>query len=760
MTLIIPEASQLPRELVESIEWLGFQFVPKKNNPDEIEKIPCDPLTKIANGWQAVGVSFDDARRGAIDNKLDAIGINPRKTSGRVFVDIDGCIRDGNLDPMVEGFLRALPGYWEITPSGTGLRGIMHGTLSRNVLKTAIPRAAGFGTVNTEFDSSIELYDGSSNHPVTVTGNRFREAPLELQNNEEGIKLVLRWIKFDVDEKPFESHPLKKETAQKIHEKNLQELRSATRDERWKKLYKVAAFAAQAFAAKAIDADVRPEIWKALCDEFKSVGQHYQPDNRYQRTMEDAWRDGLHEPLEIIGTKKAHDPALARIDALLADNAATFSLESVVADAACLTSLEYEAKRVELAKRIKIRATKLDEEVAKRHSTLKEEPEEESAPTPPSWHESVPGDALGNEIAEFFESYVDFKHTTDPYVMTVWAIGTHLFDSFDIFPRLGFSAPEPECAKTLCLELLGLLCRDFVIAANLSVAVAFRIMQRRPTLGLDELDTYLEKYPELIGVLNSGHRKNGFVYRMEKIDEQQEIMKFPTFAPCCYAMIGKPTEAFLSRTIMINLHKKLSGVVKEDYEESEALSKEIDILRRKIRRWVTDNRGAVAACKPDLATLRNRQRDNWKPMIKIASVMGQEWANRMLNAAGLVPKRDKATDRQKLLADIKEIFAEQEVDRMPSELLIQHLVFEKHEHNWYRYHHHNENQPLDQSDLADLLEAYEIRPKNIRLNKQLQLAFYPTDKEKDRPGTKKGYLLEHFTPVFERYLAEAQDEAA
>jgi Family of unknown function (DUF5906) len=127
----------------------------------------------------------------------------------------------------------------------------------------------------------------------------------------------------------FKWKPMLARTAQRMHAENLSALRTATRDSRWKRLYAASAFAAQASAANAIETDaqseiwkalcdkyksvsdsykpddrysrtdVRPEIWNALCDQFKSVGQHHDPDSRYVKTLDEAWENGLKEPLEI-----------------------------------------------------------------------------------------------------------------------------------------------------------------------------------------------------------------------------------------------------------------------------------------------------------------------------------------------------------------------------------------------------------------------------------------------------------------------------
>lgn len=59
--------------------------------------------------------------------------------SGKTFagLDIDDCIVRGELLPWVRRLLRAFPTYTEISPSGTGIKAFLFGTLPAPLKKTA-----------------------------------------------------------------------------------------------------------------------------------------------------------------------------------------------------------------------------------------------------------------------------------------------------------------------------------------------------------------------------------------------------------------------------------------------------------------------------------------------------------------------------------------------------------------------------------------------------------------------------------------------
>src|SRR5262249_37217060 len=87
-------------------------------------------------------------------------------------------------------------------------------------------------------------------------------------------------------------------------------------------------------------------------------------------------------------------------------------------------------------------------------------------------------------------------------------------DRFLISPRLGVRSPTKGCGKTLLLDVLDRVVARPLPTTNVTAAAIFRVIEaHRPTLLVDEADTFLRDNDELRGVLNSGHRKGGAVLR-------------------------------------------------------------------------------------------------------------------------------------------------------------------------------------------------------------------------------------------------------
>ena len=98
-------------------------------------------------------------------------------------------------------------------------------------------------------------------------------------------------------------------------------------------------------------------------------------------------------------------------------------------------------------------------------------------------------------------------------------------------------------------------------ASNLTTASIFRAVEKwRPTLLVDEADTFLTENHEMRGILNSGHHKAGaYVLRTVDTGKGHEPQRYRTWAPKAIAMIGKLPATLTSRAIRIELQRKRPG---------------------------------------------------------------------------------------------------------------------------------------------------------------------------------------------------------
>src|ERR1043166_2075552 len=100
--------------------------------------------------------------------------------------------------------------------------------------------------------------------------------------------------------------------------------------------------------------------------------------------------------------------------------------------------------------------------------------------------------------------------------LALWIVHTFAFQLRDVSAYIGVESPEKRCGKTTLLTLISQLVHRPVVASNISPPAFFRVIEElRPTLLIDEADTFLRGNDELRGILNAGNRRDtAFVVRV------------------------------------------------------------------------------------------------------------------------------------------------------------------------------------------------------------------------------------------------------
>jgi putative DNA primase/helicase len=123
------------------------------------------------------------------------------------------------------------------------------------------------------------------------------------------------------------------------------------------------------------------------------------------------------------------------------------------------------------------------------------------------------------------------------------------------FPRLFITAPEKGCGKTTLLDVLSSLVPRPLSAANIKAAPLFRVIElARPTLLLDEADTYAHSDGDLRSVLDAGHHRDGAVLRC--VGDDHEPRQFSAWARVALAAIGRLPGTIEDRSIIIRLRRR------------------------------------------------------------------------------------------------------------------------------------------------------------------------------------------------------------
>jgi putative DNA primase/helicase len=473
------------------------------------------------------------------------------------------------------------------------------------------------------------------------------------------------------------------------------------------------------------------------------VGPHYTLTAAVDRLWDTADVQGLTDDLgpDIIQSDLAaaseeplvldEDGPLSSADSLPRD------LNAEVRRLAALGAFEYERERKGAAERLSVRTAVLDKLIAAEREKSDDGGKQGRALSLPEhepWPEPVNGAELLDALSAVIRRYVVMsEHAANSAAL--WAVHTHLIDCLGITPRLAVISPEKGCGKTTALDVVSHLVARPLATANATASAIFRVVEmKRPTLLIDEADTFLPENEELRGILNSGHRRGGSVIRT--VGDEFEPRSFSTYSACAVALIGKLPATLADRSVVIELRRRRPDEVIEGFrfDRTEHLGE----LGRKSARWAQDIADGIRDADPVMPEgVVNRAADNWRPLLAIADVAGSTWPRRAREAANSAGSSAAASGEQSrgvlLLSDIRAIFTERQADRLSSKGLADALASIE-GRPWAEMG--KTGKAITQNSIARLLAPFKISPDSVRMG----------------DATPKGYLLAQFEDAFSRYL--------
>jgi putative DNA primase/helicase len=406
-----------------------------------------------------------------------------------------------------------------------------------------------------------------------------------------------------------------------------------------------------------------------------------------------------------------------------------------IARLAALPPLAYEREREAAAKRLGCRAPILDRLVAgarNNSATTTGQGRALDLHGPEPWPELVNGATLLDELAAAVRRHVVLGEA-EAVAVALWVVAVHAFGAWPIFPRLFVSSPEKGCGKSTLLDVLSRVVPMPLGASGITAAALFRVIEAaRPTLLLDEADSYARDNEDLRGVLDAGHRRDGAVIRT--VGEDHEPRQFSAWAPVALAAIGHLPGTIEDRSIKIGLRRRRPDEPVESLRLDRTDAREE--LARKAARWAVDHAAELAATDPAMPEgVVNRAADNWRPLLSVADLAGGIWPERARRAAIELTTEgdDQGSVRVALLADIRAAFAAKGVDRLSSDELATHLGTLD-DRPWPEY---RSGRPITKAQIARLLKELRVLSGSIRL---------------PDGSTPKGYYLAAFRDAFARYL--------
>jgi putative DNA primase/helicase len=431
--------------------------------------------------------------------------------------------------------------------------------------------------------------------------------------------------------------------------------------------------------------------------------------------------------------KKATDTTIASKEIEPSGNESDLDVFTRLAQ---LVRTDYDRSRKIEAKRLGIQLSTLDDEV---HKLRPKSDQDESLPFPivEPFHQPVQPAALLDELAEVVKRFI----ILEPYqadCVALWIAFTWFTDSVHVSPLLLVNAPERACGKSQLLELVSRLVSRPLPVANCSTAALFRSIELwKPTLTIDEADTFFSENIELAGLINAGHtRASAFVLRT--VGDDHTPTRFSVWAAKALAGIQLEKHlpnATMSRGLVINLRRKLphENVSRLRHADTTAFN----LLASKLARFAQDFIESIVSARPTLPDeLDDRNQDNWEPLLSIASCAGANWIKRATEAA--LQLAESGSDSQsagaELLTDIRNIFDAKSLLKISFKDLLAKLT-EDDELPWSTY---NRGKPIAARQITKRLAAFGVKSKTVRMGNDVA----------------KGYELDQFTEVFSRYLPD------
>ena len=246
--------------------------------------------------------------------------------------------------------------------------------------------------------------------------------------------------------------------------------------------------------------------------------------------------------------------------------------------------------------------------------------------------------------------------------VTLWIAGTYGFERGHIFPRLVFTSATKRCGKSTLLGTVARLVSHPVKADNATSAALFRLISNcKPTLLLDEVDTFFAKSEEFRGVVNAGFEATGNILRAVATPDGKSYQpeSFNVYCPMAIAGIGGLPDTVLDRSIVVRLER-----APQDPARKRAVrAKQLAALRDTLVPHLVAHEGAIGAAiehgTPETGFppgLHDRAVDVWDALLAVADLAGGTWSARARQAAAILSgSTEPAGLKETLLDDLRVI---------------------------------------------------------------------------------------------------------
>lgn len=352
--------------------------------------------------------------------------------------------------------------------------------------------------------------------------------------------------------------------------------------------------------------------------------------------------------------------------------------------------------------------------------------------------EPVSVKVLLDEVEQLVRSHVSCEPETVT-AATLWILSTWCLNVTEYAPIACITAPEKRCGKSTMLDLFELLVKRPFKVDNSSASALFRLVEKyQPTLLLDEIDTYISKNDEIIGVINSGYKPNGKVVRC--VGKDHEPTPFKTFSCKAVAGIGEPPPTIADRGIILRLTRKMVG--EKLLRLISSNQNHWHYYKRRFARFefdfcdMADTYFKAVGEMPE--HMNSRQADCWHILFAIAKAGGYAWFAKANIAAEIICGVEQGDSvGVELLTDIATVTHHNQRIKFSVKELQEWLVMDE----YLQWSSHLRGSQITIRWLAKKLSSFEIKAKTVNLAKD---------------GNQKGYHINQFDDAFERYISSAK----
>jgi hypothetical protein len=355
--------------------------------------------------------------------------------------------------------------------------------------------------------------------------------------------------------------------------------------------------------------------------------------------------------------------------------------------------------------------------------------------------------------------------------LAVWVLHTYVYESRDTVAYVAIESPEKRCGKTTLLTVLAAMANKPLIASNVTVGALFRAIDNcRPTLFIDEADTFLSGNNTMRGVINSGNTwRTAYVLRTTKQSRAREqagmandnrniagdhqdrpqsapqipeasnsgLKRYSCWCPKVIAMIGKVPDTIADRSIVVQMARKLTTETRAPLARLNP-----DTIKARCARFALDFGQQVRQSeKIHGEGLNDRAADTYDPLYVIARFAGKQWEEKLHAAAlAISPGGGAQSDAAELLLDIFSLFITTGQKRIFTRTLAELLRNGEESSITSTV---LKDPAINEQKISEILRAYGIRPSPCRIGKEVA----------------RGYTPEDFTDALERYVPKADLDA-